>query len=149
MVAHAVYPGDPRLRRQADALARAGHEIDLFVLRADGEEAEEQSGSVRVVRLPVSRAFSGFAGHVAEYLAFGGIAAIRLAREHRRRRYRLVQVATVPDVLAFAAAPLIRRSLPSKETVSVSPSCTLPSRILRASGSCSSFWITRLSGRAP
>ena len=112
MVAHALYPGDPRLRRQADALARAGHEIDLFVLRADGEEAEEQSGSVRVVRLPVSRAFSGFAGHVAEYLAFGGIAAIRLAREHRRRRYRLVQVATVPDVLAFAAAPLRLAGVP-------------------------------------
>ncbi len=106
MVAHAVYPGDPRLRRQTDALVRAGHEVDLFVLRADGEEAEELIESVRVIRLPVRRGVVGLAGHLAEYLAFGGIAAVRLAREHRRRRYRLVQVATVPDVLAFAAAPL-------------------------------------------
>jgi len=112
MVAHAVYPGDPRLRRQADALTRAGHEVDLFVLRADGEEAEEQQGSVRIVRLPINRAFGGLAGHLAEYLAFAGIAAIRLAREHRRRRYRLVQVATVPDFLAFAAAPLRLAGVP-------------------------------------
>lgn len=112
MVAHAAYPGDPRLRRQADALTRAGHEIDLFVLRADGEEAEEQIGPVRVVRLPVRRVFGGLAGHLVEYLAFGGIAAVRLAREHRRRRYSLVQVATVPDVLAFSAAPLRLAGVP-------------------------------------
>ncbi|MDH4334860.1 MAG: glycosyltransferase family 4 protein [Chloroflexota bacterium] len=112
MVAHADYPGDPRLRRQADALTRAGHEIDLFVLRAGGEEADELIGSVRVVRLPVRRAFGGLAGHLAEYVAFAGIAAIRLAREHRRRRYRLVQVATVPDFLAFAAAPLRLSGVP-------------------------------------
>ncbi|MEO8639135.1 MAG: glycosyltransferase, partial [Chloroflexota bacterium] len=61
---------------------------------------------IRVVRLPVHRAFSGFAGHMAEYVAFAGIAAVRLAGEHRRRGYRLVQVATLPDFLAFAATPL-------------------------------------------
>ena len=106
MVAHAVYPGDPRLRRQADALTLRGHEVDLFCLRRRGEAREEQVGSVRVVRLPVNRAFTGFAGHLAEYLAFSGLAAASLTRQHRRRRYGLVQVATLPDFLIFAAAPL-------------------------------------------
>jgi glycosyltransferase involved in cell wall biosynthesis len=53
----------------------------------------------------VNRAFVGFAGHLAEYVAFTALAAWRLAREHRRRRYALVQVATVPDFLDLAAVP--------------------------------------------
>jgi glycosyltransferase involved in cell wall biosynthesis len=106
IVAHAAFPADPRLRRQTDALISAGHQVDLFCLRAPGEVPEELIRGVRVIRLPVHRALSGFAGHLAEYLAFAGIAAVRLAREHGRRRYGLVQVATLPDFLAFAAAPL-------------------------------------------
>jgi glycosyltransferase involved in cell wall biosynthesis len=112
MVVHAVYPGDPRVRRQTDLLAEAGHEVDLFCLRGPGESAEEAAGPLRIFRLPVNRLFTGFAGHLAEYLAFAGIASVRLAREQRRRRYRLVQVATVPDFLAFAAAPLKLSGVP-------------------------------------
>ena len=112
IVAHAVYPGDPRLRRQADALIAAGHQVDLFCLRRSGQLREETDGRMRIVRLPVHRAFTGFAGHLAEYLAFGGLAAVRLTREHRARHYRLVQVATLPDFLAFAATPLKLRGVP-------------------------------------
>jgi glycosyltransferase involved in cell wall biosynthesis len=112
MVVHAVYPGDPRVRRQTDALAAAGHEIDLFCLRGPGEASEESIGPLRIIRLPVNRMFTGFAGHLAEYLAFGGIAAVRLTREHRRRRYQLVQAASIPDFLAFAAAPLKLSGVP-------------------------------------
>jgi len=112
MVVHAVYPGDPRVRRQTDLLGEAGHEVDLFCLRGPDEAAEETGGPLRIIRLPVNRLFTGFAGHLAEYLAFAGIASVRLAREHRRRRYRLVQVATVPDFLAFAATPLKLSGVP-------------------------------------
>jgi glycosyltransferase involved in cell wall biosynthesis len=112
IVAHAAYPGDPRLRRQIEALTAAGHEVDLFCLRRPGELHVEEAGNTRIVRLPVRRAFSGFAGHMAEYLAFAGLAAVRLAGEHRRRGYRLVQVATLPDFLAFAASPLKLSGVP-------------------------------------
>lgn len=112
LVAHAAYPGDPRLRRQIDALVAAGHEVDLFCLRRPGEARAEADGSLRIQRLPVHRAFTGFAGHMAEYLAFAGLAAVELTRAHRRRHYRLVQVATLPDFLAFAAAPLKLSGVP-------------------------------------
>ena len=105
IVVHAVFPGDPRVRRQSDALIEAGHEVDIICLRQPGEAAEERDGARRIVRLPVNRTFIGFAGHLAEYLAFTAMAGWALAREHRRRRYDLVQVATVPDFLAFAALP--------------------------------------------
>jgi glycosyltransferase involved in cell wall biosynthesis len=102
---HAIFPGDPRVRRQSDALLEAGYEVDILALRQPGEVAEESDGGRRTIRLPVNRTFIGFAGHLAEYLAFTGMVAWRLAQEHRRRRYDLVQIATVPDFLAFAALP--------------------------------------------
>ena len=105
IVVHAIVPGDPRVRRQSDALVDAGYEVDIICLRQPGEPAEDTDGPIRIVRLPVNRAFVGFAGHIAEYIAFTAMATWRLAREHRRRRYDLVQVATVPDFLGFAAIP--------------------------------------------
>lgn len=105
IVVHAVVPGDPRVRRQSDALLDAGYEVDIFSLRREGEAARESDGRLRIVRLPIDRWFSGFAGHLAEYLAFAMMAAWRLGLEHRSRRYDLVQVATVPDFLGFAALP--------------------------------------------
>lgn len=105
IVVHAVVPGDPRIRRQSDALVDAGYEVDIICLRQPGEPATDTDGPIRIVRLPVNRSFIGFAGHIAEYLAFTAMATWRLAREHRRRHYDLVQVATVPDFLSFAAIP--------------------------------------------
>lgn len=106
ILVHAVVPGDPRIRRQADALLAAGHEVDVISLRDEGLDGEDRGGRLRIVRLPVRRHFHGFAGHLAEYAAFSILATWRLAREHRRRRYDLVQVATLPDFLVFAALPL-------------------------------------------
>jgi len=105
IVVHAVYPGDPRIRRQSDALLEEGHEVDIICLRQPGEAFEEADGALRIVRMPLDRGFIGFAGHIAEYAAFSAMVAWRLAREHRTRRYDLVQVATVPDFLVFAALP--------------------------------------------
>jgi glycosyltransferase involved in cell wall biosynthesis len=105
MVVHAIFPGDPRVRRQSDALLDLGDEVDVFCLRQAGEPSEELDGARRIIRLPVNRYFVGFAGHIAEYLAFTAMAAVRLAQWHRRRRYDLVQIATVPDFLVVAGLP--------------------------------------------
>ena len=50
---------------------------------------------------------------------------------------------------AAATSPLkVRPCLPA-EITTFSPSLMRPERISSASGSCTDFWITRLSGRAP
>jgi len=105
IVVHAIVPGDPRVRRQSDALLDEGYEVDIICLRQPGEPPREEAGGQRIIRLPLDRSFVGFAGHLAEYIAFTTMAAWRLAIEHRSRRYDLVQVATVPDFLSFAALP--------------------------------------------
>jgi glycosyltransferase involved in cell wall biosynthesis len=112
IVVHASLPDDPRIRRQAEALRDAGHEVDLFGLRDPGQAEVEDWDGIRIVRLPLRRHDTGFAGHLAEYLAFAGLVSVRLATEHRHRRYRLVQVATLPDFLAFAALPVHLAGVP-------------------------------------
>src|ERR1700693_6288541 len=102
MLVHAFFPADPRVRRQTDAFLEAGYEVDVFALRDRRQPGEEVQGGRRILRLPVRRRFASFSGHLAEYLAFAGLAALRLTREHRHRRYALVQVATLPDFLIFA-----------------------------------------------
>ena len=47
------------------------------------------------------------------------------------------------------AVPFTVSTPASDDTAIVSPSLMPPSSSMRASGSCSSFWITRFSGRAP
>jgi glycosyltransferase involved in cell wall biosynthesis len=112
IVVHATYPQDPRIRRQAEALVAAGHTVEVFALRDQGQAPREECDGVIVHRLPVSRRWYGMAGHMAEYLAFLGVATVALARAHRRHRFGLVQVATVPDFLAGAALPLKLAGVP-------------------------------------
>ena len=54
-----------------------------------------------------------------------------------------------PPYAAAATLPLKVRPNLVAEIVTFSPSFTRPDRIISASGSCTLFWITRLSGRAP
>lgn len=112
IVVHATYPQDQRVRRQATALVQAGLEVDVFALRDVGQQPREEFEGVRVHRLPVNRTWYGVLGHLAEYFAFLGVATVALTREHRRRHYGLVQVATVPDFLALAAVPLKLAGVP-------------------------------------
>lgn len=112
IVVHATVPQDPRVRRQSDALVAAGYEIDIFALRDVGQPKSESIDGVTVHRLPINRTWYGMAGHLAEYLAFMAVATVAVAREHRRRRYALVQVATVPDFLVVAGLPLKLNGVP-------------------------------------
>lgn len=112
ILVHAVFPGDPRVRRQSDALIEAGFEVDVICLRRPGEVSEAVERAVRIRRLPIDRTFVGFSGHIAEYLVFTAAAAWRLAVEHRRRHYDLIQVATPPDFLVFATLPERWRGVP-------------------------------------
>src|ERR1700722_1392292 len=50
---------------------------------------------------------------------------------------------------AATVAPLNTRPCLPAEITTFSPSLILPERMSSASGSCTDFWITRLSGRAP
>lgn len=107
LITHSYYEEDPRVRRQAEAIVASGRPVDVISLRRPGDEPEGDVDGVRVRRLDVQRhQGAGLLTYLAEYLAFFVRVAWALVRAQPRRRYALVQVATLPDWLVFAALPL-------------------------------------------
>jgi glycosyltransferase involved in cell wall biosynthesis len=91
------------VRREAEALLEHGFRVDVVCLRAAGEARRELVGGVEVFRLPVAHRRAGLFRYAAEYAAFFTLAALRVAHLHLRRRYAVIQVNTMPDVLVFTA----------------------------------------------
>jgi glycosyltransferase involved in cell wall biosynthesis len=113
MLVHAYYEEDPRVRREAEALVAAGRPVEVFALRRPGSATREVIEGVSVARLDVQRhQGAGLPRYLAEYGAFMSRASWALTRAHRRRRYAVVQVHSLPDYLAFAALPLRLAGVP-------------------------------------
>jgi glycosyltransferase involved in cell wall biosynthesis len=98
------YPADPRPRRAAEALAGQGVEIDLICLRdSDDEPAYESYGNINVIRVRMKRQRGGKLGYINQYAGFVLTSFFYLAARSLTRRYDLVHVHNMPDVLVFAA----------------------------------------------
>ena len=98
------YPADPRPRREAEALAAQGANIDLICLRdGDGEPTHETYGNINVRRVRLKRHRGGKLSYVAQYAAFVLASFFYLGRRSLTRPYDLVHVHNMPDVLVFSA----------------------------------------------
>jgi glycosyltransferase involved in cell wall biosynthesis len=107
LVTHSYYEEDPRVRRQAESILAGGRPVDVIALRRPADGPEGTVAGVRVRRLDVQRhQGAGLGTYLAEYLAFFVRVGLTLVRSQPRRHYALVQVATLPDWLVFAALPL-------------------------------------------
>ena len=107
MIVHAYYEEDPRVRREAEALVAAGWEVDVYGLRRPGEADSAVVAGVNLRRLPVRRhQGAGLPVYLAEYGAFLCRSLWAATRAHRRRRYGLVEVHSLPDYLVLAALPM-------------------------------------------
>ena len=101
-VAYTDYASDPRVRREAEALARAGADVTVLALRQAQDPPEETIKGVRVTRLPVSRHRGGTVDqYLRSYMQFFLRAACYLSI--RPRRFDLVHVHSVPEAMVFAA----------------------------------------------
>jgi len=107
MIVHAYYEEDPRVRREAESLAAAGRRVLVLGLRRPELPAEEVLQGVNVRRLDEQRhQGAGLGTYVREYVSFLVRSGWAAARLHRRHRFGLVQVHSLPDFLVFAALPL-------------------------------------------
>jgi glycosyltransferase involved in cell wall biosynthesis len=107
MIVHSYYEEDPRVRREAEALVRAGFPVTVIALRQPTDPPTGVVAGVEVRRLDVQRhQGAGLGTYLREYLSFFVRSSWTAMRLHRRRRYRMVQVHSLPDFLAFAALPL-------------------------------------------
>jgi glycosyltransferase involved in cell wall biosynthesis len=98
------YPADPRPRRAAEALAAQGAKIDVICLRdGDGEPAHETYGTINVTRVRLKRYRGSKLDYIGRYAAFILTSFFYLASRSLTRRYDIVHVHNMPDVLVFAA----------------------------------------------
>ncbi len=112
MVTFSAYPGDPRPRRAAHALAQEGMSVDLICLADSGSPPTEVSNGIHVRRLRVRHRRGGKLAYVTQYSAFILMSAAILAGRSLRRRYDLVYVNNMPDVLVLSA--LVPKGLGAK-----------------------------------
>jgi glycosyltransferase involved in cell wall biosynthesis len=104
MLTHSYYEEDPRVRREAETLVRAGRPVEVFALRRPDDPPEGELEGVLLHRLDVQRhQGAGLGRYLVEYLSFIARASVTATAAHRRARFALVQVHTLPDFLVFAA----------------------------------------------
>lgn len=103
MIVDNYYP-DIRVEREARALVRRGHTVEVICLRNEGDLARERIGRIIVRRVPVRRQRGmGLAAQSVEYLAFAAWAFALVSVLHLRRKFDVVQVHNVPDFLVLSA----------------------------------------------
>ncbi len=104
VVLYSYYANDPRPRRETEALAQAGMNVDVICLRQDAAEpACEKIDGVTVHRVPLKRRRSGKFTYAFQYAAFLTSAFFTLSWWRLRRRIDLVHVHNMPDFLVFSA----------------------------------------------
>jgi glycosyltransferase involved in cell wall biosynthesis len=107
MIVHSYYEEDPRVRREAESIVGTGRPVVVLGLRRDGGPQRSELAGVTVHHLDVQRhQGAGLGVYLREYLSFLFRSMWRAVRLHRRERFALVQVHSLPDFLVFAALPL-------------------------------------------
>jgi glycosyltransferase involved in cell wall biosynthesis len=103
VIRQGLFEVDPRCQREVHALLQEGHEVDVICRRDEGRPRIERDGRLTVRRLPIPLRRGGAFSYLADYALFFIAAFAVLTALHVRRRYKLVQVHSLPDPLVFAA----------------------------------------------
>ncbi|MGI9393448.1 MAG: glycosyltransferase family 4 protein [Boseongicola sp.] len=111
-VVFAYCPADARVRRESEAMAERGMQVDIVCLRGPEQNWIEDTGRIRFIRLPIARKRGGKLRYLWEYTAFTFLAMLVMSYLHMRNWYRIVHVHNMPDVLVFCA--LVPRLLGAK-----------------------------------
>ena len=102
MIVDNYYP-DIRVERQARALVRRGHDVEVICLRGSGEPKRATVDGVLVHRVPIRRQRGmGLGSQAVEYVSFLAYAAAAVTVRHQRRPFDVIQAHNVPDFLVFA-----------------------------------------------
>jgi len=102
MVVHSYYEDDTRVRREAEALTRAGYSVDIVALRKPGQYREEELSGVSVRRINVGRSESrGKLSYIFEYLNFFIRSFLVCSKKSLFRKYKFFFAHNMPNFLVF------------------------------------------------
>src|SRR5262245_29832533 len=103
MVVFSSYPADPRPRRAAEALLKEGMYVD-YVCEADEKSPKrERIGNLEVIRLPITHFRGSKLSYAYQYSSFITMSAGILAWRSLRKRYDLIYIHNMPDILVCSA----------------------------------------------
>jgi glycosyltransferase involved in cell wall biosynthesis len=103
MVTFSPYPFDPRPRRAIDALVGEGATVDLICLADKNAPRREALKGINVLRIPIQHDRRGKFQYAYRYSTFILISALVFALRSLKRRYDLVYVHNMPDILVVSA----------------------------------------------
>ena len=112
MVVFSSYPADPRPRRAAEALLKEGMSIDLICEGDESLPKRERTEALTITRVPLQHTRGGALWYAYQYFVFVAWSAAIFAWRTLRRRYDLIYVHNMPDILVASA--LIPRLLGAK-----------------------------------
>jgi len=103
MVAMASYPGDPRIRRQAEALEQAGYEVDILCRHSSSsiQPKVEKFGKVTAYRIMDAPRQESMLKYLMISSIFFIVAFFKIQPLHLKRRYSMIQAHNMPDHLIF------------------------------------------------
>ncbi len=112
MVTFSPYPADPRPRRAVEALLKEGMTVDLICPQDEKTQKRETLSGLDIVRVPITHRRGGALAYGYTYSAFILVSASILAIRSLRRRYDVVYVHNMPDILVLSA--LVPKALGAK-----------------------------------
>ena len=102
MAVYHEYPSDPRVRREAEALASVGFIIDIVCLRGEGYAKYENYGNINTYRvLKYRHDKKNYFKYMILTSLFTFVALLKIVRLSAKFRYDLIQVHNMPDYLVF------------------------------------------------
>jgi glycosyltransferase involved in cell wall biosynthesis len=102
MVVFSHYPADPRPRRAAEALVGEGMRVDLICEQDARSRKRETLGGLEVIRIPIRHSRGGFLSYAYQYATFILMSAAIFAWRSLGRRYDLIYVHNMPDILVIS-----------------------------------------------
>src|SRR5271165_5411138 len=103
-VVYSSYPSDPRPRRAAEALVKEGASVEVICLKESEEEPTHESfNGVDITRVPIKHRRGGKLSYLVQYGSFILLSGLILAGRAWKRRYDLVHIHNMPDILVFSA----------------------------------------------
>ena len=102
LVVQSYYLRDPRVRREAEALAREGYDVDVIALSERGGLRKQTVNGVNITCVPIARRRATILRYLFEYSLFFCAASVILSARLFTRRYDLIHVNNMPDFLVFS-----------------------------------------------
>lgn len=103
MLHYSFFPGDPRPRREAEALANNNYSVDTICIPHDDQKKAEKVGKINVHRITIKRKRKNKIRYIYEYSHFFLSSLLKMTALHIKNKYDIIHIHNMPDILVFCA----------------------------------------------